>query len=115
MSTATAGRAREHRVRRLLEQAGYEVSRAAASKGAWDLVAFGHGVLLLVQVKPSAGRVDPEPWNRLYDLAGRLPGIAVPLVAAVRQGVGVDWWELTGRKDNRGRQPWQPWQFTAAA
>lgn len=36
---------------RLLEAAGYSVTRAAASLGAWDLVGIGATDVVLVQVK----------------------------------------------------------------
>ncbi len=36
---------------RLLEAAGYSVTRAAASLGAWDLVGIGSTDVVLVQVK----------------------------------------------------------------
>jgi Holliday junction resolvase len=41
----------EHRSMRLLEAAGYSVTRAAASLGAWDLVGIGSTDVVLVQVK----------------------------------------------------------------
>lgn len=47
---------------RLLEAAGYAVTRAAASLGAWDLVAIGSTDVVLVQVKtrdyPSAAEME---------------------------------------------------------
>ena len=51
MNTAAKGRRNEHRSRDLLTAAGYIVTRAAASKGAFDLVAIGADDVLLVQVK----------------------------------------------------------------
>lgn len=51
MNTAHKGRRREHQSRRLLEGAGYRVIRAAASHGAFDLVAVGPADVQLVQVK----------------------------------------------------------------
>jgi Holliday junction resolvase len=41
----------EHRSMRLLEAAGYRVTRAAASLGEWDLVGIGSTDVVLVQVK----------------------------------------------------------------
>jgi hypothetical protein len=51
MSTATKGRRAEHRVRDILEAAGYRVIRAAGSKGIADLVAWNSAHLRLVSVK----------------------------------------------------------------
>lgn len=51
MNTAAKGGRNERRSRAMLEAAGYHVTRAAASHGAWDLVAIGPADLLLVQVK----------------------------------------------------------------
>lgn len=51
MNTASKGRRNEHRSRDLLEAAGYSVTRAAASKGCFDLIAVGTVDVLLVQVK----------------------------------------------------------------
>jgi Holliday junction resolvase len=45
------GTRNEHRSMRLLEASGYAVTRAAASLGAWDLVAIGSTDVALVQVK----------------------------------------------------------------
>jgi Holliday junction resolvase len=45
------GTRNEHRSMRLLEAAGYSVTRAAASLGAWDLVGIGATDVVLVQVK----------------------------------------------------------------
>ena len=41
----------EHRSRQLLEAAGYAVTRAAGSLGAWDLIGVGSVDVVLLQVK----------------------------------------------------------------
>ncbi|HSP99495.1 MAG TPA: hypothetical protein VL049_19915 [Candidatus Dormibacteraeota bacterium] len=41
----------EHRSRVLLEAAGYAVTRAAGSRGAWDLIGVGSTDVVLVQCK----------------------------------------------------------------
>ena len=51
MSTATKGRRAEWRARKLLEAAGYTVTRAAGSKGCADLVAWNSVQLRLLNVK----------------------------------------------------------------
>jgi Holliday junction resolvase len=56
------GTRNEHRTMRLLEAAGYSVCRAAASLGAWDVIAIGPTDIVLVQVKSNAwpGSVEME-------------------------------------------------------
>jgi len=51
MNTKAKGSRNEHRSIRLLEAAGYEVIRAAASKGPFDLWGIGSKDIVLVQVK----------------------------------------------------------------
>lgn len=51
MNAKAKGTRNEHRSRQLLEAAGYAVTRAAGSMGAWDLVAIGSTDVVLVQVK----------------------------------------------------------------
>jgi Holliday junction resolvase len=41
----------EHRSMRLLESAGYQCTRSAASLGAWDIIGIGSTDVVLVQVK----------------------------------------------------------------
>ena len=51
MSTATKGRRAEWKARKLLEAAGYTVTRAAGSKGAADLVAWNSVHIRFLNVK----------------------------------------------------------------
>lgn len=51
MSAKAKGTRNEHRSARLLEAAGYAVTRAAASLGAWDLVGVSSTEVVLCQVK----------------------------------------------------------------
>lgn len=51
MNAKAKGTRNEHRSRRLLEAAGYRVTRAAASLGEWDLVGVSSTDVVLVQVK----------------------------------------------------------------
>jgi hypothetical protein len=62
MNAKRKGTRNEHRSARLLEAAGYAVTRAAASLGAWDLVAIGSTDIVLVQVKTRdwPGTVESE-------------------------------------------------------
>jgi uncharacterized protein with GYD domain len=59
---ASKGRRNEHRSRALLEAMGYEVVRAAASKGAFDLWAIGSKDFIICQVKSNCwpGSVEME-------------------------------------------------------
>jgi Holliday junction resolvase len=61
MDRAAKGRRNEHRSRRILELAGFEVIRAAASKGPVDLAGFSTAGVVLIQVK--SGRL-PSPAER---------------------------------------------------
>lgn len=81
MSTATQGRAREHKVRdELIERGWLLVARSAGSKGAADLVmvhAF-HG-LALVQVgtgNKTLGPGDRDRFVALAEVCGALPLLA---------------------------------------
>jgi Holliday junction resolvase len=62
MNTKRKGSKNERRSRRLLEAQGYAVTRAAASLGAFDLIAICARNILLVQVKsnrwPCAAEVE---------------------------------------------------------
>ena len=51
MNAKRKGTRNEHRSMRLLEAAGYAVTRAAASLEAWDLVGIGSTDVVLVQLK----------------------------------------------------------------
>ena len=51
MNTKRKGTRNEHRSMRLLEAAGYSVTRAAASLGAWDVIGIASTDVVLVQVK----------------------------------------------------------------
>jgi hypothetical protein len=51
MNTAKKGAAAERRTMQVLSVAGYDSIRAAASKGTWDVVAWGPQGVRFVQVK----------------------------------------------------------------
>ena len=51
MSAKAKGTRNEHRSKRLLEAAGYRVTRAGASLGDWDLIGISATDIVLVQVK----------------------------------------------------------------
>jgi hypothetical protein len=62
MNTSAKGSRNEHRSMAILEAAGYQCTRAAASLGAWDIVAIGSTDVLLVQVKT-------RDWPGLAEMA----------------------------------------------
>lgn len=95
MSTATSGRAREHKVRDALAAAGFPaIMRAAASKGAADLL-HGHPTIgaVLVQVGTGNKTLGPDDRNRFCDAAD-LCG-ALPILATVIPRAGIRYWLVT--------------------
>lgn len=95
MSTATNGRAREHRVIHDLARHGWvTIMRAAGSKGPADLLTAHpiHGAAL-IQVGPAGKTLGPHDRARLV-AAAHLIG-ALPLVARTHQGIGVHYQEVT--------------------
>lgn len=89
MSTATSGRAREHRTRIRLEERGWrQVMRAAGSKGSADLFMGhpDHGAAL-IQVGTGNKTLGPDARNRFLDdaeLVGALPLLATWTHAGLR-------------------------------
>ncbi len=51
MNSKAKGNRNEYRTMRLLEAAGYQCCRSAASLGVWDVVGIGSTDVVLVQVK----------------------------------------------------------------
>lgn len=88
MSTASSGRAREHRVRDHLIRNGWQlVARSAGSKGAADLVMVhpDHGLALVQVGTIKSKRLGPAARERFVDLAWACS--AIPIVALCSQGV----------------------------
>jgi Holliday junction resolvase len=56
MNTKRKGARCEHRCMRLLEEAGYRCTRAAASLGVFDVIAVGPVNFRLIQVKGGSAR-----------------------------------------------------------
>ncbi len=107
MSTATAGRRREHHVRDHLADHGWLlVVRAAGSKGPADLVVVhpARG-LALVQVGTPSKALTPAERARLCDVADLCS--ALPVLARVLPGVGVRYWLVT-RDTARRWETWTP-------
>ena len=80
MSGYAQGRRVEYNVRDRLIADGYEVTRAASSKGTADLIAIKAGQVLLVNVKRTT-LPSPAERRELVRVARMLPGIAVPVIA----------------------------------
>ncbi len=113
MSTATAGRAREHLVRRNLERHGWrQIVRAAASKGSCDLVMVHavHG-LALVQVGTARSKTL-GPADRARFLADADDAGALALLATVLPGVGVRY-RLVNAGTPRAWAAWDPAEVSA--
>lgn len=105
MSTASQGRAREHKVRDDMAAAGWVFGmRAAASKGAADLLMAHprHGAAL-VQVGSRSKTLGPADRDRLCNLAELCS--ALPLLAIVVPRQPVTYWLVT--RDTPGK--WCRW------
>jgi hypothetical protein len=93
MTNYRAGRDAEYRTIRLLEEQGYHCTRAAGSKGLWDVIGIGSRDVVLAQVKravraPSASVVDslaevPLPANVRALLYYWPVGASTPIVTPV--------------------------------
>lgn len=106
MSTATSGRAREHKVRDDLAAKGYPaIMRAAASKGAADLL-HGHPLVgaVLVQVGTGNKTLGPDDRARFCEAADLCH--ALPILATVVPRVGITYWFVT----RDVASTWQEWR-----
>lgn len=95
-----AGTRFERRCLDLLREAGYWAIRSPASKSPIDIIAICPGRVLFVQCKVN-GRLDPGPWNDLYELS-RTYGARPVLVERDQTGRVVTWWELMAAKPPEG-------------
>ena len=94
MSTATSGRAREHRTRDRLAEFGWvQIMRAAASKGPADLL-MGHPFWggALIQVGTESKSLGPADRDRFVTAAELIS--ALPLLATWSRS-GVRYWTVT--------------------
>lgn len=96
MSTATNGRAREHRISKLMQDHGWlQIMRAAGSKGPADL-AMLHPLLGLawVQVGTAASKtLGPDARNRLVSIAEQTH--ALSLLATSGPGIPTRFYVVT--------------------
>ena len=102
-----AGNRFELRSLSLLRAAGWWAQRSPASKSPLDLIAIrpvpllpAAALVLFIQCKVD-GRLDPAPWNELYELARKYGAVPV-LVERNSTGREVTWWELTAPKPPGG-------------
>ena len=96
MSTASNGRAREHRVRKHLEARGWlAIMRAAASKGAADLLLAhpDHGAALVQVGTARSKTLGPADRDR-FVTAAEMCG-ALPILATSGPGVPTRFWTVT--------------------
>lgn len=103
MNAYVSGATFERKVRTDLTSHGYEVMRAAGSKGSTkaDLVAIKPGQILLVQCKRDGQCIRAE-WDRLVEVAGWVD--AVPILASSGpKGRGVLYTHLLGPKRRYSR------------
>lgn len=97
MNAAAKGRRSEHKARAILRSAGYEVCRAAGSKGKVDLVAWSSTTIRFISVKSGgeyASSVErealallPRPSNATVEI-WRFPGRCAPVIEVLRNGGG---------------------------
>lgn len=96
MSTATNGRAREHRISKLMVAHGWlQVMRAAGSKGPADL-AMLHPFLGLAWVQVGTAKsktLSPDARDKLCAIAEQTGGIA--LLATSGPGIPTRFYEVT--------------------
>jgi len=107
MSTATSGRAREHRVIKRMTDAGWSLAmRSAGSKGAADFAVTHplHG-LALVQVGTKSKTLGPADRERFVNLATACS--ALPLLAVCTPGKPARfWWVGLGTAST-----WAEWEL----
>jgi len=64
-----AGRAKEYRTMRCLEQSGYETYRTAGSHGTFDVIARAKGDVRFIQVKSGNASLTPIDREQLQQAA----------------------------------------------
>lgn len=91
MSTASVGRAREHRVSAAMGREGWvQIARSAGSKGPADLVMAHHRKgIALVQVGGPGKKLGPDDRARLRFASGLCR--ATPVLARVMPRAGIEW------------------------
>lgn len=103
MSGYSLGRDVEYAVIHDLADNGYEVTRAASSKGFADVVAVKRGQVLAVNVKRTTPP-GPDERAKLIGISQCIPGVLLPIVA-LGPASRVTYRLLTGH----GPHDWEPW------
>lgn len=94
MNTARIGAETERHIANDLRARGFIVTRSAASKGIWDLVAVGLGEVLFVQCKRTRAQLAPAERVALLNAAGRIPRVGRAVVATRPEGTGTIFYRL---------------------
>lgn len=105
MSTATAGRAREYKIRDdMISHGWFCIMRAAASKGAADLLMAheDHGAAL-VQVGTSRKSLGPDDRDRFLHAAWLCSALPIVAIAGNRQPI--TYWHVTDAPQSK----WEAW------
>jgi len=105
MSTATNGRAREHRISKLMCNHGWlQVMRAAGSKGPADLAMLHPFIgLAWVQVGTAASKtLGPDARDRLVSVAEQTNALA--LLATSGAGIPTRFWVVTRETASKWKQ-----------
>lgn len=109
MSTATSGRAREHKIRRWMEERGWEpIFRSAGSKGPADIgMAHEDHGLVLVQVGTASKTLGPADRARLLRAAWLCSALPIVVQVIPRPGKPSQllWWLVTEGPPSA----WLPW------
>lgn len=108
MSSATNGRAREHRISKLMVQHGWlQIMRAAGSKGPADLAMLHPFIgLAWVQVGTAASKtLSPDARDRLCSIAEHTNALA--LLATSGPGIPTRFWVVTRETASK----WKEWSL----
>ena len=107
MTNYDRGAAFERMVVADLRKHGYIAERVAGSHSPADIHAFKSGQVVFVQCKRD-GRLSPDEWNGFLDYCNKAS--AVPVMASKAQR-GISYHRLTAKKEKRGRQPMEVWNY----
>lgn len=105
------GRSFEYRVRDMMREHGYFVTRSPQSRSPVDLTCIRKDSIVVVQCK-RGGQFHRQEWNEFYRLATSIG--AEPILATMPETKtrGIKLYRLVGEKDGSKRaQPWVVFQF----
>ena len=98
----------EYRVRDDMKKHGFIAVRSPASKTPTDVYCIGYEVKVFIQCKTN-GVLGPKEWNEFWDFCKSVNAIPV-LAMKGKNGRGIEYKLLTGRKVPRHRQPMKDWK-----